>query len=47
MFDLVLSLDVDLILILEGECPQPLDAKAGALGVGGLGPAEPGACVGR
>jgi hypothetical protein len=47
VFDLVLSLDVDLVLILEGEWPRPREAKGGALGVGGLGPAEPGACIGR
>ncbi len=46
MFDLVLSLDVDLVL-LEGEFPRFLGAKVEVLGVGGLGPVEPGAWVVR
>ncbi len=44
MFDLVLSLDADLVL-LEGEFPRLLGAKVEVLGVGGLGPIEPGAWV--
>jgi len=46
VFDLVLSLDVDLVL-LEGEFPRFLGAKVEVLGVGGLGPVEPGAWVVR
>jgi hypothetical protein len=46
VFDLVLSLDADLVL-LEGEFPRLLGGKVEVLGVGGLGPVEPSAWVVR